>query len=69
LGESQSLFQSGWFVEGLLSPTLIVHMIRTEKIPFFQSTVAPPVVLLTTAIVAVGSSRSADHVIAIFPAR
>ena len=46
--ERQSLFQSGWFVEGLLSQTLIVHMIRTEKIPFFQSTAAPPVVLLTT---------------------
>ncbi len=52
--ESQSLFQSGWFVEGLLSQTLIVHMIRTEKIPFFQSTAAPPVVLLTTTIMAVG---------------
>jgi Mg2+-importing ATPase len=52
--ESQSLFQSGWFVEGLLSQTLIVHMIRTEKIPFFQSTAALPVVLLTTTIMAVG---------------
>jgi Mg2+-importing ATPase len=52
--ESQSLFQSGWFVEGLLSQILIVHMIRTEKIPFFQSTAAPPVVLLTTTIMAVG---------------
>jgi Mg2+-importing ATPase len=52
--ESQSLFQLGWFVEGLLSQTLIVHMIRTEKIPFFQSTAAPPVVLLTTTIMAVG---------------
>src|SRR5580704_4590734 len=52
--ESQSLFQSGWFVEGLLSQTLIVHMIRTEKIPFFQSTASPPVVFLTTTIMAVG---------------
>ena len=34
---SQTLFQSGWFIEGLLSQTLIVHMIRTRKIPFFQS--------------------------------
>lgn len=46
----QSLFQSGWFVVGLLTQTLIVHMIRTEKIPFIQST-ASPVVLLTTVIV------------------
>jgi Mg2+-importing ATPase len=51
---SQSLFQSGWFVEGLLSQTLIVLMIRTEKIPFFQSTAAPSVVLLTFAIMAIG---------------
>ena len=35
--EHQSLFQSAWFVEGLLSQTLIVHMIRTRKIPFLQS--------------------------------
>ena len=37
--EMQTLFQSGWFVEGLLSQTLIVHMIRTRKIPFIK---APP---------------------------
>ncbi len=48
------LFQSGWFVEGLLTQTLIVHMIRTEKIPFLQSTASPPVLLLTTAIMALG---------------
>jgi Mg2+-importing ATPase len=51
---SQALFQSGWFVEGLLSQTLIVHMIRTPKIPFFQSLAAPPVLLLTTAMMAIG---------------
>ncbi|MBS0479972.1 MAG: magnesium-translocating P-type ATPase, partial [Proteobacteria bacterium] len=48
------LFQSGWFVEGLLTQTLIVHMIRTEKIPFVQSTAALPVLLLTGAIMAIG---------------
>jgi Mg2+-importing ATPase len=46
----QSLFQSGWFIVGLLTQTLIVHMIRTEKVPFVQSTAAP-VVLVTTAVV------------------
>jgi Mg2+-importing ATPase len=51
---TQPLFHSGWFVEGLLSQTLIVHMIRTEKVPFLQSTAAPPVVLLTGLIMAVG---------------
>lgn len=50
----QSLFQSGWFVEGLLSQTLIIHMIRTKKIPFIQSRAANPVLLLTGVIVAAG---------------
>lgn len=52
--QHQSLFQSGWFVEGLLSQTLIVHMIRTRKIPFVQSWAAAPVLALTTAIMAIG---------------
>ena len=51
---NQSLFQSGWFVEGLLSQTLIIHMIRTRKIPFIQSWATAPVIALTTAIMAVG---------------
>jgi P-type Mg2+ transporter len=50
----QSVFQSGWFVEGLLTQTLIVHTIRTEKIPFVQSTATLPVVLLTVLIMACG---------------
>lgn len=50
----QSLFQSGWFIEGLLSQTLIVHMIRTRKIPFIQSWATAPVLALTTGIMAVG---------------
>jgi len=50
----QTLFQSGWFIEGLLSQTLIVHMIRTRKIPFIQSWAAAPVVALTSAIMLIG---------------
>lgn len=50
----QSLFQSGWFVVGLLTQTLIVHMIRTEKIPFVQSTAAPVVLATTAAAIALG---------------
>lgn len=50
----QGLFQSGWFIEGLLSQTLIVHMIRTKKIPFIQSWATAPVLALTTGIMAVG---------------
>lgn len=52
--EMQSLFQSGWFIEGLLSQTLIVHMIRTRKIPFIQSTASWPVLGLTFLIMAIG---------------
>jgi Mg2+-importing ATPase len=54
LPEHQSLFQSGWFIEGLLSQTLIVHMIRTRKIPFIQSWAATPVVALTSLVMAIG---------------
>lgn len=52
--ETQSLFQSGWFVEGLLSQTLIVHMIRTRKVPFLQSRASWPVLLMTFSVVAIG---------------
>lgn len=52
--ELQSLFQSGWFIEGLLSQTLIVHMIRTKKIPFIQSRAPKPVLLLTGIIMIIG---------------
>lgn len=52
--EHQTLFQTGWFVEGLLSQTLIVHMIRTRKIPFVQSRASWPVIGMTLLIMAVG---------------
>jgi Mg2+-importing ATPase len=57
----QSLFQSGWFIEGLLSQTLIVHMIRTQKIPFIQSMAAAPVLLLTGAIMVIGVAIPFTH--------
>ncbi|CAB5395166.1 unnamed protein product [Rhizophagus irregularis] len=44
------LFQTGWFVEGLITQTLIVHMIRTPKFPFLQSTASLPVCLSTLAV-------------------
>lgn len=52
--DQQALFHSGWFVEGLLSQTLIVHLIRTKKIPFLQSNATWPVTVLTFLIMAVG---------------
>jgi len=50
----QNLFQTGWFVEGLLSQTLIVHLIRTRRVPFIQSWATAPVVALTSLIMAIG---------------
>ena len=52
--EHQSLFQSGWFIEGLLSQTLIVHMIRTRKIPFIQSRATWPVIGMTSLVMIIG---------------
>ncbi|MBN9233481.1 MULTISPECIES: magnesium-translocating P-type ATPase [Phyllobacteriaceae] len=52
--ELQSLFQSGWFIEGLLSQTLVVHMLRTQRIPFIQSTAALPVMLMTGLVCVLG---------------
>ncbi|WP_325435531.1 magnesium-translocating P-type ATPase [Pseudomonas nitroreducens] len=49
----QTLFQSGWFVEGLISQLLVVHMIRTRRIPFLQSRAAWPLLGMTLVIVAV----------------
>ena len=52
--EHQTLFQSGWFIEGLLSQTLIVHMIRTRKIPFIQSRASWPLLGMTIAVILAG---------------
>ena len=50
---SASLFQSGWFVEGLVSQTLIVHMIRTRRVPFIQSRASWPLMFMTGLIMCV----------------
>lgn len=50
----QNFFQTGWFVEGLITQTLIIHMIRTQKIPFIQETASLPLLLSTFSIVAIG---------------
>ncbi|WP_215409533.1 magnesium-translocating P-type ATPase [Janthinobacterium sp. JC611] len=52
--EQQTLFQSGWFVVGLLTQTLIVHLIRTPRLPFIDSIASVPLLVATTAIMAVG---------------
>ena len=50
----EALFQSGWFIESLLSQTLVVHIIRTAKIPFIQSRATWPVLSLTATIMVIG---------------
>ncbi|XP_038692776.1 magnesium-transporting ATPase, P-type 1-like isoform X2 [Tripterygium wilfordii] len=49
-------FHSAWFVEGLLMQTLIIHLIRTEKIPFIQDVASWPVICSTVVISAIGIS-------------
>jgi Mg2+-importing ATPase len=50
-----ALFNTGWFVESLFTQTLIIHVIRTSKIPFFQSRASWPLILTSVIIVAVGA--------------
>ena len=49
-----SLFQTGWFVESLMTQTLIIHIIRTNKIPFLQSRASLPLVVTSTLIMIFG---------------
>jgi Mg2+-importing ATPase len=47
--DNPALFQTGWFVESLLTQTLIIHIIRTAKIPFLESRASPA--LMTTSLI------------------
>ena len=48
----EHLFHSGWFVESLITQTLIVHIIRTRKIPFVQSWPSPMLLFTTLCVIA-----------------
>jgi Mg2+-importing ATPase len=50
-----ALFHTGWFVESLFTQTLIIHVIRTNKIPFIQSRASNPLIVTSLIIVAVGA--------------
>jgi Mg2+-importing ATPase len=50
----QTLFQSGWFIESLFTQTMIVHMIRTRKIPFIQSIASPSMIFMMVLILTIG---------------
>ena len=54
-GADASLFQTGWFVESLLTQTLIIHVIRTNRIPFLQSRASWPLIVTTAVIMVVGA--------------
>jgi Mg2+-importing ATPase len=51
---SEKLFQTGWFVESLLTQTLIIHVIRTNKIPFLHSRASWPLLVMSTVIMVIG---------------
>jgi P-type Mg2+ transporter len=50
-----SVFQTGWFVESLMTQTLIIHVIRTNRIPFIQSRASWPLTITTISIMALGA--------------
>jgi Mg2+-importing ATPase len=51
---NSALFQTGWFVESLLTQTLIIHIIRTNRIPFLQSRASWPLIVMTALVIMVG---------------
>ncbi|MBN8852043.1 MAG: magnesium-translocating P-type ATPase [Sphingobacteriales bacterium] len=50
-----ALFHTGWFVESIFTQTLIIHVIRTNKIPFVESVASWPLILTSVIIVMVGA--------------
>ena len=52
--DQPALFQTGWFVESLLTQTLIIHIIRTAKVPFLESRASGAVIATSLVIAAVG---------------
>jgi Mg2+-importing ATPase len=50
-----SLFQTGWFVESLMTQTLIIHVIRTNKVPFLQSRASRALIITTACVMAFGA--------------
>jgi P-type Mg2+ transporter len=50
----ETLFHTGWFIESLLTQTLIVHIIRSNRIPFLQSRPSKPMLMATLTVMALG---------------
>jgi len=53
--DNPALFHTGWFVESLFTQTLIIHVIRTNKIPFIQSRASTPLMISSLLIVSIGA--------------
>jgi Mg2+-importing ATPase len=49
------VFQTAWFVESLMTQTLIIHVIRTNRIPFIQSRASLPLTVTTVSIMILGA--------------
>ena len=54
--DKPALFQTGWFVESLLTQTMIIHIIRTNRIPFFQSRASGALMAMTLIVCAIGAA-------------
>jgi Mg2+-importing ATPase len=66
----EQMFHSAWFVESIFTQTLIVHIIRTRRIPFIQSCASRPMLLTTMGIMAIGTwlpYSSLGHFIGLYP--
>ena len=64
--EQAVMFQSGWFVFGILSQTLIIHMIRTHKIPFIESKSSRQLLISTFAVVIITMIIAFSNISVIF---
>jgi len=51
---TQGLFQSGWFIVGLLTQVMVVHLIRTPKLPIIESRAAAPLVVMSLTVAVIG---------------
>lgn len=62
----ETLFQSGWFIESLFTQTMIVHMIRTRKIPFIQSNASASMIIMMIVMLTIGVLLPMVHPIAVY---
>ncbi len=64
--KNPALFQTGWFVESLFTQTLIIHVIRTNRIPFIQSRASRPLTITSALVVVFGAVLANSPLGAVF---